>query len=275
MTSIDTIGTVTTRDDHQGSGTEPHRPGTTPRTTATASRLPLDVAENAFRLLMEGPQPLSVNGAKLCFGLPKREIPLDELRTILLHPLCARTIRDEVWRHLISQSRTHRGAWTVTAVALALPMLRRLVRTMAEQVTVEREDLEAEVLTCYLEALERVNLTWTQPLLRLFRLTRFAVLRAHAVEPPHLLADPDPVGDRSLSYPAGHPDLLLMDAVRQEIITAEAAEVIGMTRLEGVPLSVYCRRRGLLYCAVLKRRQRAEARLAKALIDGELSAASL
>ncbi|MEU8175599.1 hypothetical protein AB0C14_22190 [Microbispora hainanensis] len=274
MTSTDTIATNTAPGDLQVSGTEPHVFETTPRAAAT-SRLPLDVAENAFRLLMQGPEPLSVDGTRFCVGLLRRTIPLDELRAILLHPSCGRKTRDEVWRHLIAQSRTQHGAWTVAAVALALPMLRRLVRTLSETVTADREDLEAEVLACYLDALNRVNLAWTHPLLRLFRLTRFAVLRAYAVKPPELLTDPDLTRDESLVYPAGHPDLLLAEAVRQQIITAEAAELIGLTRLESLPLSVYCRRRGLLYCAVLKRRQRAEARLAKALIDGELSLPSL
>ncbi len=269
MTRNDTASRITRHQGRPAYGMEPNCP-----TRRTTSQLPLDVAENTFRLLMEGPQPLSIDGAAIGFGLPARPIALDELRVVLLHPSCGRKTRDEVWRHLILQARSLRGAWTVATVALALPMLRRLVKTLGEKVTAEREDLEAEVLACYLEALGRVNLSWTHPLLRLSRLTHFAVLRAHAVQQPELLDNPDPVEDNSLVYPAGHPDLLLAEAVRQKIITAEAAELIGLTRLENMPLSVYCRRRGLLYCAVLKRRQRAEARLARALLDGELSAAS-
>ncbi|MDF5758803.1 hypothetical protein [Spongiactinospora sp. TRM90649] len=235
---------------------------------AQTSTLPLDVAERAFTLLTRMPQPISIDGEALGLGLPARPVPLDELRAILLHPSCSRTSRDEIWRHLICQARTHRGDWTIAITALAMPMLRSLTRSLD---TTDREELEADVLACFMDALDRVNLTWSHPVLRLSRLTRYAVLRARAAERPQLLADPDPVEDRSLTYPAGNADLLLAEAVRQGIISAEAAELIGATRLEGVPLSAYCRRHGLLYCAVLKRRQRAENRLRQALIAGDLT----
>ncbi|MFI9836336.1 hypothetical protein ACIHFD_04845 [Nonomuraea sp. NPDC051941] len=241
--------------------------------------LPLDVAEHAFTLLMRGPAPLSVDGAQLGHGLSARPIPLNELREMLLHPSCSRTTRDHVWRHLIDQARTHRGAWMVAAVALAIPMLRRLISTLASKIPaerVDREDLEAEVLTAYMEAICRVNLAWSHPVLRLSRLTHIAVIRAHATDQPTLLADPDLTdraesGQQTLAYPAGHPDLLLNRAVAQQILTNEEAELIAFTRLEGIPLSSYCRRRGLLYCTALRRRQRAENALYQALQRGELS----
>ncbi|WP_431921663.1 hypothetical protein [Nonomuraea jabiensis] len=241
--------------------------------------LPLDVAEHAFALLMRGPAPLSADGAHLGHGLPARPIPLSELREMLLHPCCTRATRDHVWRHLIDQARTHRGAWMVAAVALAIPMLRRLITGLASKIPAERidrEDLEAEVLTAYMEALCRVNLAWSHPLLRLSRLTHIAVIRAHSSNQAALLADPDLTdradsGHQTFAYPGGHPDLLLARAVAHQIITCEEAELIAFTRLEGIPLSSYCRRRGLLYCTALKRRQRAETALYQALQAGDLS----
>ncbi|MBF8193975.1 hypothetical protein ITP53_51535 [Nonomuraea sp. K274] len=240
--------------------------------------LPLDVAERAFDLLMRGPEPLSVDGAQLGNGLPTRPIPLSELREMLLHPSCSRATRDHVWRHLIGQARDHRGAWMVAAVTLAIPMLRRLMTALAGAIPAERidrEDLEAEVLTAYLEALCEVNLAWSHPLLRLSRLTHTAVLRAHATGQPTLLADPDLTdradsGRQTLAYPAGHPDQLLAQAVAQGIITAAEAQLIICTRLEGMPLSAYCRRDGLLYCTAIKRRQRAETALHQAIQRGDL-----
>ncbi|MEU8324145.1 hypothetical protein AB0C33_37785 [Nonomuraea sp. NPDC048881] len=265
--------------------TDPTSTTTTSTTSAitSASSLPLDVAGHAFELLMRGPQPLSVDGAALGEGLPARLIPLDELRHLLLHPSCTRTTRDHVWRHLIAQARTHRDAWMVAAVALARPLLGRLVTALTDKACIEQsghpdrlarvdqEDLEAEVLTAYMEALLRVNLAWSHPLLRLSRLTQFAALRALAVEPPRPLADPDLLdraesGQRALTYPAGHPDLLLAQAVAEGVITRGEAELIGFTRLEGISLSSYCRRRGLLYCTALKRRQRAENALYQAFL---------
>ncbi|NRQ38443.1 hypothetical protein HII36_42440 [Nonomuraea sp. NN258] len=243
--------------------------------------MPLDVAEHAFRLLMRGPQPLSIDGADLGGGLPARRIPLDELRVILLHPSCSRTTRDHVWRHLIDRARAHRGAWMVAAVALAIPMLGRLVAVVIDKIhaeqagrlaRVDREDLEGEVLAAYMEALVRVNLTWSHPVLRLSRLTQFAVLRAYAPRRPGLLADPDLVenGQQALAYPAGHPDLLLAQAVAEGVITEAEADLIGFTRLDGIALSSYCRHRRLLYCTELKRRQRAENALYQAFLKRRL-----
>ncbi|MFI7640577.1 hypothetical protein [Nonomuraea sp. NPDC049400] len=234
--------------------------------------LPLDVAERSFELLMCGPQPLSVDGGQLGHGLPARMIALDDLRAMLLHPSCSRTTRDHVWRHLIGQARTQRGEWMVATVVLAIPMLHRLTAALADRISVDREELEAEVLACYMEAVCRVNLAWSHPVLRLSRLTQFAVLRAYAPERPELLADPDRNDgeQQALTYPAGHPDLLLAQAVRQRVITAENAQMIGFTRLEGIPLSSYCRHRGWLYCTALKRRQRAENALYQVLLDGGL-----
>ncbi|MER6000818.1 hypothetical protein ABT120_19775 [Nonomuraea angiospora] len=240
--------------------------------TASIRRRPLNQAEHSFTLLMQGPQPLAVDGAALGLGLPARPIPVDELRTILLHPSCDRTTRDGVWRHLIEQARAHRGAWMVATVALAAPMLRRLLKTLNEMITAEHEDLEAEMLACFMEALYRVELSWSHPVLRLSRLTQFGVLRAHAVDQPELLSEPEMSdGQRALRYPSGHADLLLARAVEAGVITAETAQLIGMTRLDNTSLADYCRARGLLYCTELKRRQRAEARLRQALISGELS----
>ncbi|MET7338966.1 hypothetical protein [Nonomuraea sp. NPDC005650] len=241
-------------------------------TSAPVHTRPLDLAERSFMLLMQGPQPLGIDGAALGLGLPARLIALDELRTILLHPSCDRTTRDGVWRHLIEQARAHRGAWMVAAVALAAPMLRRLLKTLNEMISAEYEDLEAEMLACFMEALYRVELSWSHPLLRLSRLTQFGVLRAHAVDQPELLSEPEMSDGRlALRYPSGHADLLLARAVEAGVITAEVAELIGMTRLDSTSLADYCRARGLLYCNELKRRQRAEARLRQALISGELS----
>ncbi|MFI6396172.1 hypothetical protein [Nonomuraea sp. NPDC050540] len=254
---------------------------------ASASSLPLDVAEHAFGLLMRGPDPLSVDGVAIGEGLPARLIPMDELRRLLVRRSCSRTTRDHVWRHLIEQARTHRGAWMVAAVALAIPMLGRLAATLADKAATsdqaeldrasraDQEDLQAEVLAAFMEALIRVNVAWSHPLLRLSRLTQFTVLRALAVEPPRLLPESDLLdrvegGQQALAYPAGHPDLLLAQAVAEGVITAASAELIGLTRLEGIPLSAYCRRRGLLYCTVLKRRQRAENALYQAILQRRL-----
>lgn len=45
--------------------------------------LPLDTARDAFQWLVTGPEPMAVQGARFA-GLPRRRVPLDELRDRLM-----------------------------------------------------------------------------------------------------------------------------------------------------------------------------------------------
>ncbi len=47
---------------------------------------PLDSADAAFRALTTGPGPLALNPARLARGMPDRQVPLSELKALLLHP---------------------------------------------------------------------------------------------------------------------------------------------------------------------------------------------
>jgi hypothetical protein len=67
--------------------------------------------------------------------------------------------------------------------------------------------------------------------------------------------------------PWGHPDFVLARAVAENAITADEAELIGSTRLEGVALATAAEERGVAYEAVKKTRQRAEHRLIAYLLD--------
>ena len=67
--------------------------------------------------------------------------------------------------------------------------------------------------------------------------------------------------------PWGHPDFVLARAVAEDAITAAEAELIGSTRLEGVPLADAAAERDLSYQAAKKARQRAEHRLVAYLLD--------
>ncbi|MEU0470634.1 hypothetical protein ABZ215_42120, partial [Amycolatopsis sp. NPDC006131] len=67
--------------------------------------------------------------------------------------------------------------------------------------------------------------------------------------------------------PWGHPDFVLARAVAEGAISAAEAELIGATRLEGVPLVDAAAQRDMSYQAVKKARQRAERRLVAYLLD--------
>jgi hypothetical protein len=82
---------------------------------------PLDSADASFRALTTGPQPLALHTASLAPGLPDRQVPLDELRALLLHPATGARTRNQVWAELIRRARSGSPAWVVGLVGVARP----------------------------------------------------------------------------------------------------------------------------------------------------------
>ena len=237
--------------------------------------MPLDSARTAFRWLVTGPDPVSINGG-LFAGLPARAVPLDELRDHLLHRGCAQQVRDAVWAHLVMRSRTEGGAWTVGCVGVALPALTRITAMLSARFAGDPRDIHSAVLTGFLSELRRVDLDRPRIMLRL----RWAAYRGGHACVRDALDAPTPIGDgrepatphtpphpvsvmaAMPGTPPGHPDLVLARAVAAGVVTAAEAELIAATRLDGMPLADVALERGMSYAAVRKARRRAELRLA-------------
>ncbi|GLW98797.1 hypothetical protein [Microtetraspora sp. NBRC 16547] len=248
------------------------RPEAHPTTARTIIWDPslLDTVERTLRQLCEGPAPLAIDGKAIGNGLPARLIPLTELRAILLHPSADRTTRDAAWRELITQARTYGDAWTIGCVGVALPGLRHVISTLSRATSAtDRADITAEVVIGFVHALDDIDLDRPRIMLRLCRIARKAGQRARWTDV--VPVSPDTILRPMSAPPAGHPDLLLADAVEQGIITRFEAQVIGTTRLEDVNLTDVAEALGLGYDALRKRRSRAEARLRDAILDGRVS----
>lgn len=222
--------------------------------------MPLDAARTAFEWLVTGPHPVAVDG-RLFPGLPARCVPLGELRDRLLHRRCPQHLRDAVWAHLVLLSRTEGGTWTVGCVGVALPALTTIAKKLSAKFARDPSDIHAAVLTGFLTELAHIDLRKPRIMLRLrwaaYRAGHTAVREAYDAPVPSTSdfhsATPPP--------PWGHPDFVLARAVAEDVITAEEAELIGSTRLEGVPLATAGEERGLPYETVKKIRLRAEHRL--------------
>ena len=93
---------------------------------------PLDAAQRAFTLLVHPPTQVGFDGRGVD-GLPRRILPLDELRRLLLSPATSPGVRDVVWRELVVRSRRDGPAWVVAAVGMALPGLRHTAGQLAGQ----------------------------------------------------------------------------------------------------------------------------------------------
>ncbi|MEV0396485.1 hypothetical protein [Polymorphospora rubra] len=244
----------------------------TPTTEPAAARRGetlLNDIEYRFRLMGQGPHPLSVDGRGLGHGLPRRAIALPELSAILMHPSCGYAARDAVWRLLVQRARTGDPAWRAGAVGVALPGLRFKAYLLSKLFT---GDVQAAIVEHFLRALGTVELDRPGVVGHLLS-AAFSKARAE-------LRDLEPASSGEPSHapgavlpPAsyGHPDLVLARAVAAGVITVGEAELIGATYLEDVSLTAYAERTGQPRWNLYKRRTAAVARLKAAIESGELS----
>ncbi|WP_431879441.1 hypothetical protein [Amycolatopsis sacchari] len=239
-----------------------------PRSGFERAAMPLDAARAAFEWLVTGDHPVAVDG-RLFPGLPRRRVPLNELRDRLLRRRCPQTLRDAVWAHLVLLARTEGGTWTVGAVGVALPALTSIAATLSARFAGDPSDIHAAVLAGFVAELETIDLRRPRIMLRL----RWAAYRAGHACVREALDAPVPSGHGFRSTlpppPWGHPDFVLARAVAEGAITAAEAELIGATRLEGVPLADAAAERDVSYQAAKKARQRAERRLVAYLCEAD------
>jgi hypothetical protein len=239
---------------------------------SSASPEPFDAADAAFRLLCAGPQPLALHAAKAAPGLPDRPVPLTELRVLLLHPSTSARARNQVWAELVRRARAGDPAWVIGLVGIAMPGLRRAAGSLAAAWRGEPADLQAEVLTGFLAAVRTLD---PGDLDRVPLASRLCWAAWRAGQEHGDYADAAWAGRRDLAewrdgpdLPWGHPDLVLAAAVREGILTAGQAELIGRNRLEGVPLSRIAAETGISHSALCNRRKKAEKAITAAIAGG-------
>lgn len=222
---------------------------------------PLDIAHDTFMWLVTGPHPVAVDG-RMFAGLPDRPVPLDELRERLLRRNCPMRLRDAVWAHLVLRSRLEGATWTVGCVGMALPALKAATAKLCSKFAADHHDVDAAVLEGFLAELARIDLRKPKITSRL----RWAAYRGGHAQVREALDAPMPIGPSGYSSaapppPFGHPDLVLLRAVADGVLTADEAELIGSTRLEHRSLAEAAAERGSNPGAVQVARWRAERRL--------------
>lgn len=254
-------------------GTEGARSGTgrrSRRRSGPGAHTSLETAADAFRMLTTGPAPLALDGAAVGHGLPRRAIPLTELRTILLHPSTSRASRDAAWRQVVTNTRTRSSAWVIGAVGIALPALWKMAGDLADGYEGELADLHAAIVTGFVAGLHRIDASRPGIITRLrWAAYRAGLLARHARDaippvrvPAPASAPPPP--------PWEHPDLLLMDAVGKGVLSPLQAELIGRSRLEDISLKDAAAELGVGTQAAYKARRRGERRLVAAIAAGDV-----
>lgn len=232
------------------------------------STSPFDTLETTFRLLVTGPEPLSLDGGLIGPPLPAHDIALGELRDLLLKSTTPHRARNRAIGLLLARAQAEHGAATVALAGVLLPGLRKVTYPLTKALSERAADVEAEALTGLLEAAERLEpdtpkLAWKLVAAGLHRADRI-VSRELTVRDRRA-----PIGLPEVpARPFGHPDLVLAEAVRDGVIRADDAFVIGETRLGGVALEEIARRLQVGAEALQKRRRRAEESLVSWLKTG-------
>lgn len=133
----------------------------------------LDLARDRFAALTTGPHPPTLDGTQFA-GLPAKQLPLDEVRDLLLTRQCPQTTSDAVWTYLVERARARHLMWTEAALGIALPALIATAAQLACRCPGDPADLHAEVVCGFLNAIHTIDLTKPRIMLRL----RWAAYRA-------------------------------------------------------------------------------------------------
>jgi len=229
---------------------------------------PLDAAQRAFELLTTPPRPLTFDGRRVD-GLPDRPIVVNRLRELLIDDATPRTVRDATWRELVALARGGHPAWVLATVGLSIPGLRRRAGRLAFGWHGETADLDAELLTGFLDRLSTIDLDGPNICSRLIDAGARAVRRArHSVRDNDVIRVQEAWGPPP--RPWGHPDWVLTRALTAAVIDPEECLLISATRLDDVPLRVVAERLGVSVDLAASWRRDGERRLVAAIRAGDL-----
>lgn len=218
----------------------------------------LDEIDRVFTALVSAPKPYAVDGRALHPGLPQRVISVVELRSVLLHPSTCFDARDAAFGAVVRNSQNGDDCWTTITLGLLLHGLRGAAGRLSRGFTGDTDDLDSEIIEGALRAIRSCDTSkdgvasWI--LWAAFRRGQ----RLRGIDPD----EPLPVlAATDLESSQGHPDLILESAVAAGVITADDAELIGQTRVEGQKVTSIASSWGQSEDTLRHRRRRAERRL--------------
>jgi hypothetical protein len=236
---------------------------------------PFDTLETVFTVLCAEPSPLALEAGAV-LGLPRRAIPLTELRGILLHPSTSHTVRDAALGELLRRAQAEGERWTIGLAGVLLYGLRRAVTPLCIACPGKAADIEAEAIAGVLEAIAVTNPSRRRLASRLTWLARNQAKELVTHEFAETRARP--FHDAASAAPAWsdhHPDLVLLKAVIAEVLEPEDAALIGETRLGLMTVSEAAQGLGISTSAAYERRRQAEAKLVAWLVGPDYEAGFL
>ncbi|PYC68363.1 hypothetical protein C7C46_29190 [Streptomyces tateyamensis] len=251
------------------------------RENTTARMEPLQAVEEELRRLVERSHPLTLVVGDLDPALPQHPLDMASLRALLLHPSVGYQVRGAIWVRLLRRTAMPgwRGEdWPTAMCAMALPGLWRIAgRLRREAPELPQAEVQQVVLAGFwnaaVEMRERLDsvdacripasLCWSADrAVRAYRSSeqQYAAARANFSEQT----------EQRDEVPTGSPDEVLERAVERGVLAREQAELIALSRMEGLTVRELAERAGITAEAMGMRRHRAEQRLVKAVRAGLL-----
>ncbi|UXY22960.1 hypothetical protein N8I84_32860 [Streptomyces cynarae] len=209
--------------------------------------------------------------ARLVCDEPDRAAwPVDLIRTHLAHPSTRPELREQTWREVIRRARSLGDPWGVVAVAMSVPVLRRMLARLARPAHLERAEVEQEALAGVAAALCTVDVDGARPDRELFRAADRAVhrlvyaARQHCLRETELAVEhPRDLGTMLLEEVGEPVDefTVLAQALQAGVVTADEARLIARTRLYGEQMKALAVERGVSWRQLYRHRSAAERHL--------------
>ncbi|UZJ33451.1 hypothetical protein [Streptomyces endophytica] len=222
--------------------------------------------EESFLALATAPQPLTLPAHLICEEPEEDVLPVDQVRTRLAHAATSTALRERTWGEVIRRAQRLGEPWDTVAVAMTVPVLRRMLARLAYPAHLERAEVEQEALAAVASALPSVDANAVDAARELFAAADRAVHRlAYAArrraeretgqDAAHLgrLAGPSHRADRAGCHVAGHGAevgeerdeyAVLARAVRARVVDLAEAQLIARTRLGGESMECLAVERG-------------------------------
>ncbi|GDY46479.1 hypothetical protein SANT12839_073610 [Streptomyces antimycoticus] len=131
-----------------------HRPVHRPH---TARLSPLEELEQSFLALARTATPLTMPAHLVCDGPSEEVWPVDQIRVRLAHPSTRPELRARTWSEVVRRAHELGEPWPVVAVAMTVPVLRRMLSRLARPAHLERQEVEQEALAAVAVALAGVD----------------------------------------------------------------------------------------------------------------------
>ncbi|GAA1966417.1 hypothetical protein [Catenulispora subtropica] len=206
---------------------------------APSGDTPLDHLRHAFAALLADPTGPALPGKELGFGLPERDIPLAELKDLLMSAATAAGAKRAIWAAVVDRCQAKQQEWIFVATGLAYPGLAGLGLRICRARPGEADDIQGELLAEFVEALYAIDTAdpdiadvagWL-----CFRAVNASFKAREALDVSEVVITHKVPESAAPSLQVGHPDVVLSRAVRLGVLEAKEADMIARLFLEDQP----------------------------------------